>query len=36
MQISKWIVSAAGAAMLVVAAGSLSQAQEKIKIGTEG
>ncbi|RUV50774.1 transporter substrate-binding domain-containing protein, partial [Mesorhizobium sp. M7A.F.Ca.ET.027.02.1.1] len=36
MQISKWIISAAGAAMLVMAAGSLSQAQEKIKIGTEG
>ncbi|RUZ43606.1 transporter substrate-binding domain-containing protein, partial [Mesorhizobium sp. M7A.F.Ca.CA.004.05.2.1] len=37
MQISKWIVSAAGAAMLVMAAGSLSaQAAEKIKIGTEG
>ena len=37
MQISKWILSAAGAAMLAMAAGSLSaQAAEKLKIGTEG
>jgi polar amino acid transport system substrate-binding protein len=36
MQISKWIISAASAAMLVMAAGSLAQAQEKLKIGTEG
>jgi polar amino acid transport system substrate-binding protein len=37
MQISKWILSTAGAAMLAMAAGSLSaQAAEKLKIGTEG
>jgi polar amino acid transport system substrate-binding protein len=37
MQISRWIASAATAAMLVISAGSLSaQAQEKLKIGTEG
>ena len=36
MQISKWIVSAATAAVLVIAAGSLAEAQEKLKIGTEG
>ncbi|BAV49966.1 hypothetical protein MesoLj113a_75550 [Mesorhizobium sp. 113-1-2] len=37
MQISKWILSAAGAAMLAMAAGSLTaQAAEKLKIGTEG
>ncbi|MFA6155244.1 ABC transporter substrate-binding protein [Mesorhizobium sp.] len=36
MQISRWIISAAGAAIFMVAAGSLSQAAEKLKIGTEG
>ncbi|TPL58692.1 transporter substrate-binding domain-containing protein [Mesorhizobium sp. B2-4-2] len=37
MQISKWIVSAAAAAMLTLGAGVLSaHAAEKIKIGTEG
>lgn len=37
MQISRWILSAAAAAMLVAGAGlSSAQAQEKLKIGTEG
>ncbi|RVB76386.1 MULTISPECIES: ABC transporter substrate-binding protein [unclassified Mesorhizobium] len=37
MQISRWIASAATAAMLVISAGSFSaQAQEKLKIATEG
>ncbi|RVA74353.1 transporter substrate-binding domain-containing protein, partial [Mesorhizobium sp. M7A.F.Ca.CA.001.11.2.1] len=37
MRFSKWVISAAGAAMLATLAGSLSvQAAEKIKIGTEG
>ncbi|MER9332030.1 ABC transporter substrate-binding protein [Mesorhizobium sp. M0488] len=37
MQISKWILSGAAAAMLALGAGSLSaEAAEKIKIGTEG
>lgn len=37
MQISRWIISAAAAAMLVAGAGlSSAQAQEKLKIGTEG
>ncbi|TIP94513.1 MAG: transporter substrate-binding domain-containing protein, partial [Mesorhizobium sp.] len=37
MQISRWIVSAATAAVLVISAGSFSaQAQEKLKIATEG
>ncbi|TIW67789.1 MAG: amino acid ABC transporter, partial [Mesorhizobium sp.] len=37
MRISRWILSAAAAAMLALGAGALSaQAAEKIKIGTEG
>ncbi|TIP79045.1 MAG: transporter substrate-binding domain-containing protein, partial [Mesorhizobium sp.] len=37
MQISRWIASAATAVMLAISAGSLSaQAQEKLKIATEG
>ncbi|PDQ21562.1 amino acid ABC transporter [Mesorhizobium sanjuanii] len=37
MRISRWIISAAAAAMLVAGPGfSLAQAQEKLKIGTEG
>ena len=36
MQISKWIASVAMAAVLVVSANSLAEAQEKLKIGTEG